>query len=82
MRLQDQLDQRKAHFESSAPADILKVMHGATQDLTNSDILSQALNSGDQAPLFSLPDANGQDVSLKDLNKNGPVVINFFRGGW
>lgn len=35
-----------------------------------------------KAPDFNLKDQNGQNVSLKDLRKKGPVVIVFYRGNW
>ena len=82
MRLQDQLDQRKAHFESSAPAGTLKIMHQATADLQQSSILDSALKQGDTSPAFSLPGADGSLVDTKTLLQQGSLVINFFRGDW
>lgn len=82
MRLQDSLNLRKANFESSAPAADIKVMHSATDSLINSDLTERALKKGDQAPLFSLPAQDGTKVALKDLMGKGPVVIQFYRGGW
>ena len=37
---------------------------------------------GDTAPLFSLPDANGNTVALADLLQQGKVVLTFYRGVW
>ena len=37
---------------------------------------------GDTAPLFSLPDANGNAVALADLLQQGKVVLTFYRGVW
>lgn len=37
---------------------------------------------GDHAPLFSLPDANGNAVALADLLQQGKVVLTFYRGVW
>ncbi len=34
---------------------------------------------GDKAPDFKLADQNGQEVSLKDLLKHGPVAVVFYR---
>lgn len=82
MRLQDQLDQRRAHFESGAPADVLKIMHKATDELTQSDILTGVLKNGDTAPEFSLLNQDSETVNSSDLLSNGPVVIQFYRGGW
>ncbi|HZI00320.1 MAG TPA: peroxiredoxin-like family protein [Flavisolibacter sp.] len=35
-----------------------------------------------KAPDFKGKDQNGNDVSLKELRKKGPVVIVFYRGNW
>ena len=40
------------------------------------------LNIGDQAPDFTLPNAIGKEVQLRDLLKSGPVVLTFYRGTW
>jgi len=41
-----------------------------------------ALRAGTRAPLFSLADANGKQITLEDLLLAGPVVLHFFRGNW
>lgn len=46
------------------------------------DFASRALNVGDTAPDFLLPDADGRLVSSEQLRREGPLVISFFRGGW
>jgi peroxiredoxin len=38
--------------------------------------------TGEKAPLFSLPDENGNSVLLADLLKKGPVIVSFFKGNW
>jgi peroxiredoxin len=40
------------------------------------------LKTGDQAPLFSLPKSNLGPISLPDLLRQGPLVVNFYRGLW
>lgn len=41
-----------------------------------------ALKLGQTAPHFSLPNANGQAISLANLLQKGPVVVTFYRGSW
>jgi len=36
----------------------------------------------EKAPLFALPDQNGQEVSLQGMLDQGPVLIVFYRGHW
>jgi peroxiredoxin len=46
------------------------------------DLPHRALQVGQQAPDFTLPDQHGKDVSLHEALSRGPVVLIFFRGGW
>ena len=41
-----------------------------------------SLKVGDSAPMFSLPDGNGELVSLESLLQDGPVVVVYYRGVW
>lgn len=38
--------------------------------------------AGDPAPQFSLPDAAGKQVSLKDYAGKSKLVLLFYRGYW
>lgn len=63
---------------SRAPAavDIRSNRYGASRSAPN------ALAIGEQAPDFSAPKAGGGLVSLRQLRKDGDVVIIFYRGHW
>jgi peroxiredoxin len=50
--------------------------------LRKTDITAHALQVGDTAPDFLLPDAHGRLVSSKHLRSEGPLVVSFYRGGW
>lgn len=41
-----------------------------------------AIAVGEKAPAFTLPDADGQSISLSDLLKKGPLIVTFYRGSW
>ncbi len=41
-----------------------------------------SINLGDKAPDFTLPNAHGEEKSLSDFLKDGPVILSFYRGGW
>lgn len=47
-----------------------------------SDLLSNALQAGADAPDFVLPDERARLVSLKSLMAKGPVVLIFIPGSW
>lgn len=82
MKLQDKLNEQRRQFESSAPPEVLAVMHRATADLEKSGIMDNVLKTGDRAPEFFLPDVNGQSVNLTELLTRGPLVTIFYRGVW
>jgi len=50
--------------------------------LRKTDVASRALQAGDTAPDFLLPDAHGRLHSSERLRQEGPLVVSFYRGGW
>lgn len=80
--LAEQLADFQSDFQSKAPQDAQATMAAATEVLEASGIANQALTVNDKAPDFELPDAAGKLVRLSELLKQGPVVINFYRGEW
>ena len=50
--------------------------------LRKADVASHALQVGDTAPDFLLPDEEGRLHSSKQLRETGPLVVSFYRGGW
>ena len=45
-------------------------------------VVNGALDKGQKAPSFELPDADGNLIALGSRLNNGPVVVTFYRGGW
>jgi len=87
MSLQSRLDAFKSNFEAgkppySVPRSVIDTMHRATAELVASGAAQRALEAGDTAPVFSLPDADGKLVSSADLLRKGPLVVSFYRGVW
>lgn len=82
MTLLEQTQEITGAFISSQPADVQKDIMEAFEELLSSDIAKDALKTDDQAIDFTLPNASGQQVSLSEYLKKGPVVLNFYRGGW
>lgn len=80
--LKTDLDAFKAEFMAKLPKDKAEIMACADTDLAATDILKRALKVGDRAPDFSLPDATGRKISLKETLAHGPAIIVFYRGGW
>lgn len=50
--------------------------------LREAGLVSHALQVGDTAPDFLLPDEQGRLHSSRQLRAQGPLVVSFYRGGW
>ena len=82
MPLQEQLDAFKTQFKSNAPEGAFEAFAKSTQELIDKGYAEKALKVGDKAPEFTLRDSDGNDVVLKELLAEGPVVLTFYRGVW
>ena len=85
--LQHRLDEFKESFESGAPPyharrETVETMHRATAELQRSGAADRALKAGDPAPGFTLFNQDHVLVDSKDLLREGPLVVSFFRGHW
>ena len=75
--LQQQLEQINAQI----PDPIGRRITAAIAEIESSGT-APGLPIGDRAPDFSLPDATGRPVSLRERLSTGPVVLVFYRGEW
>ncbi len=75
-------EQAKHDFIAALPDEQKQVVGAAFERLLASDVGSQAKQVGDTAPHFNLPNAVGGQLSLSALIARGPLVLNFYRGGW
>jgi len=82
MNLKESIDDFRAQAIPQIPDDIIGLMQAAGEALTATGLAGRALGTGDPAAAFTLPNANGEPVSLGTLLQRGPVVISFYRGGW
>ena len=82
MTLAEQLDARKAKFVEMAPPERIATAENAITEIADSGVLDKAINLGDKAPDFTLPDALGNSVSLYDELAKGPVILTWYRGSW
>jgi peroxiredoxin len=69
------------NFESRRP-EVATIYNQGITDVAESGVLDTALKVGDTAPDFTLPAADGAQVSLAELREAGPVVLIWYRGGW
>lgn len=82
MTLQQKLQELKALAAENIPPETRAKMLAATEQLSKSNILKHAIRVGDRVADFTLSDASGKDVSLRELRHQGPVVISLYRGIW
>jgi len=73
-------------FEKSEAAKKLSKEDWATFEKRKKDLAAEmpnpGLKVGDKAPDFKLKNAFGKEVKLSSINKKGPVILVFYRGGW
>jgi peroxiredoxin len=75
------LRERLAAQAGKAPPEVIDRIKAAQAEVEESGI-APGLEVGDLAPEFSLPDATGRPVSLRERLADGPVVLSFYRGEW
>lgn len=78
----EQRDQMHAQMASQAPKELLERFAEAAERVDAIDFPARAPKAGDQAPEFTLPDQRGDQISLAELRRDGPVVLIFYRGEW
>ncbi len=80
--LSRQLLAKQAEFATKAPAKVKTAYAAGIQAVADSGILKSAKQAGDRAPDFTLRNADGKEITLSALLKQGPVVLTWYRGGW
>ncbi len=76
------LAELRGTVRQAIPSATLAIQDRAVIELERSGIAETCLRAGDTAPDFALPNVWGRIVSLGDLVKKGPLIVNFYRGNW
>ena len=82
MSLQEELKAFNQGFVDKVPAEVVTTMTEATELLHRSGLAEAAVEAGQRAPDFDLPELGGGRVTLSTILKDGPVVVSFYRGAW
>ncbi|ALC16509.1 hypothetical protein DSOUD_1731 [Desulfuromonas soudanensis] len=82
MTLNEKLLGLKAASRGKLSAETQKIMADALSAIEATDQKGRALAPGDAAPAFTLADHAGRLWTSTELLKEGPLVVNFFRGSW
>lgn len=80
--LKSQLDAVTAKYGASMPPDRKQSYEAAVAKINQTGVMDTALKVGAKAPDFTLNDTTGTPVALRDMLKDGPVVVTWYRGGW
>jgi peroxiredoxin len=82
MSLKEQLAEYRAGWYKRVPAERQAIMQRHIDQLRSGTIARTMLKVGDRAPAIVLENAKGATVDVATLLKDGPVIVNFYRGGW
>ncbi len=82
MSLQDKLDRLTLETEQQVPPEIWEMIQAGYKKIIAQDLETGAVQAGSTAPEFTLQNATGELVSLKELVGAGNVVLTFYRGSW
>jgi len=79
--LKQQTEARIQKTRESNP-EFMKAVENLFESARKSGGGDNALDLGQHAPEFELPNSNGECIALSSLISNGPVVVSFYRGSW
>jgi peroxiredoxin len=82
MSLKEQLAEYRAAWHKRVPGDRKEIMERHIEELRKGVIARTMLKVGDRAPTIMLRNAKGEIVDISALQKQGPVIVTFYRGGW
>ncbi|NNL77382.1 MAG: hypothetical protein HKO68_13685 [Desulfobacterales bacterium] len=80
--LQEQLEAIQASTASRMTPEIIADMTQGYEELAGKKVLQKALKTGDTAPVFVLPNSEGNMIRSQDFLVKGPLVVLFYRGKW
>lgn len=75
MSLATELQQTLEGFKQNAPEDVKGPINAAREEIQASFNRDGAIHEGDTLPEFKLQNALGEEVSSKELLKNGPLLF-------
>ncbi len=77
------LKYREAHADKlPKPSESSLTTLNDWQEKLGKKLPDPGLKVGEKAPSFTLPNADGKNISLADELKKGPVLLTFYRGAW
>ncbi len=80
--LKSQLEARARESAAKTPEATKTAYAAGIKAVEESGVVKTAKQVGEQAPDFTLGNAQGKPTALRNLLKQGPVVLTWYRGGW
>lgn len=80
--LDQQINELNENLAKQLPPKVLEVFGKSINELKTQGIEESSIGIGETFPQFNLPNTNDKTVALKELLKNGKVIVAFFRGSW
>ncbi len=80
--LSEQLKAREAAGSGKVTPEVKAAFADGIAAIDEAKIVEGAKQVGDAAPDFTLANATGEEVTLSETLKQGPVVLTWYRGGW
>jgi peroxiredoxin len=80
--LAQQIEELNENLAKQLPIEVLEIFSKSIEELKTQGIGDGSLKIGERFPDFNLPNTNDETVELKELLKNGKVIVAFFRGSW
>lgn len=82
MSLRQTLQEIKDRAAERLPDNAREVMRRATRQLAESGQVEKTLGAGDTMPAFTLRNHQDVPVDSAELLRQGPLVLQFYRGIW
>ena len=82
MSLAQTLAELRDKYAKILPESATAIMEGHIESLRKNGAVDHILRPGANAPVFTLKNQHGEDISSVDLLKRGPLVVSFTRGSW
>jgi peroxiredoxin len=80
--LKEQLEQHKETSRQHLAPEKRQILEDHVRTVQSAGVLNSVASVGSKAPLFTLPDHQGDSWKLDTALKTGPVVLKFYRGTW
>jgi peroxiredoxin len=77
-----ELESAKESFKANNSLVTVEKFGSFVNQLVKDNVAGDALKAGEPAPDFTLKNAIGKEINLKEELKSGPVILTWYRGGW